>query len=178
MGAPVLATKVNDENAVSRGVRPQCHSDAQNVAVSAASTVQLRKLETKVQELEEQRRVEAEQYRNIIAEMASTCRSLQARIKCLEVERSAAESEGRRRKAVRRRTWQLGESLTGLVGPTESTSPRQSVDLKPPHLSRGGRMDMAVQTATQDCAGDHPQRDAAPSAAYDNVLLLKAWLWY
>ena len=122
---------------------------------------------TRVKELEEQLRREAEQYRTIIAKMAATCRALQARIRILEAERSSQESEGRRRgQPLRRRTWHTINSIPlsplDLHGLREPMSPREA-DM---YVFHSPGLDETVTPPDDKIGCD------------DVGLLLKAWLWY
>lgn len=85
----------------------------------------LRLLQIRVKELEEQRKVEMEAYRALIAEMATTCRALQARIRVLEADRSGIEVEARKQKELRRRSWQ--KSRTHHVAHNGSSRGRRAM---------------------------------------------------
>lgn len=139
----------------------------------------LRLLQIRVKELEEQRKVEMEAYRALIAEMATTCRALQARIRVLEADRSGIEVEARKQKELRRRSWQSPELTTSpTMDPPVGGRPRRQALHE--DLARKRRRQSSTCWSVEE--GRVLEREDDISASQfrfdDHALLLKAWLWY
>lgn len=139
-------------------------------------------LRRRLEETEENCRREAEEYRALIAEMATTCRTLQARIRVLEAEHNSLESEARkRRNESRRRTWQSPEF--GVSSPQSPTDTASSGSLSP---NLGPLCDQSINHCqcqqrlrglgmNYTLLGPTPE----PILRYDDeALLWKAWSWY
>lgn len=139
-------------------------------------------LRQRLEEIEESRRREAEEYRALIAEMATTCRTLQARIRVLEAEHNSLESEARkRRNESRRRTWQSPEfSAISPRSPTD-TAPSGSLS---PNLGLSGDQSSSPCQCQQRSHGlgmNHTLLGPTPEPILrydDEALLWKAWSWY
>ncbi|KAJ3558903.1 hypothetical protein NM688_g655 [Phlebia brevispora] len=152
-----------------RSFHRRCRTEFDKPVAPPETLSLLRVLYGRLETSEDQRKRETEEYRAIIAEMATTCRTLQARIRVLETKQSMADEETRKRKELRRRTWQSSDSLS-----TSSKSPHSPCfELNPiPRHPQNFKVAIAeVASSIKDTPHLELRYD-------DEALLLKAWLWY
>lgn len=121
-----------------------------SVAKSFGGTQDTADLKQQVNTLQTQLSAEAQSYRTIIAAMATTCRSLQERIRTLEAERHDTVARGR-------------QSRTRSSSPT--VQPGVCHECRSPEIPQQ--------------AQDPPNsRDRSQVIFDDAALLQKAWLWF
>ncbi|KAF7797390.1 hypothetical protein EIP86_008585 [Pleurotus ostreatoroseus] len=149
---------------------------------SSEAALVIQTLHARLQETEEHRRKDAEEYRALISEMATTCRTLQARIRALETERSCLEAEVRKkRNGPKRRTWQSPDYAA--TSPSTPISTAFNAISSSPVLRPCDREPNPCQCQKRlHDLGTTDSLLGAPtdiSIRYDDeAFLWKAWSWY
>lgn len=135
---------------------PPPHPDARPATAS--------ELDTRVAFLQRQLAAEADSYRMIIATLAGTCRTLQARVRALEAHAAEQASLDDGPRALQRRTTWHGGARTG------ATSPRLGL---PREAGRRPALGLADDTLCSEDDGKAPVAEGLWRVVYDDAALFR-----